>query len=308
MSTEPPRLDAIIFGHEVTHIGAPGLDKAQEAYQRESGSLATFLITTLLLPCLIRAPKDRDIRIINLVNPFYAASIPTFSDTAPPPLTASTWRKEGHRSLQSLIYTRHLQRILDALASGEAAPTVPDPQQPEVVVVSRKASNIITVAVAPGFSRAETIAPAMRASGISGGFSMIGFISYLFILPFLLFTTKNTTAAIQSIIYALFLPHPARIRRSEEGKEGNETVEVIEGGRLYRDVEAVTLPGIGEVLVGREDVGRAVWEDLEKRLETWIKDEETIIQDEKDVGKGKEKEGEPIPVSSSDLKGKQKAA
>ncbi|KDQ12007.1 hypothetical protein BOTBODRAFT_162186 [Botryobasidium botryosum FD-172 SS1] len=307
MSTEPPRLDAIIFGHEVTHIGAPGLDKAQEAHQRERGSLATFLITTLLLPCLLRAPKDRDIRIINLVNPFYAASIPTFKDTTPPPLTASTWHKEGHRSLQSLIYTRHLQRILDALASGEGAPAVPDPLLPEIPVV-KKASNIITVAVTPGFCRAETVAPAMRASGTSGSFSTVGFILYLLMLPFLFFTTKNTTAAIQTVLYALFLPHPSRIRpRSDEEKDKSETVEVIEAGRLYRDIDTVTLPGVGEVLVGREDVGRAVWEDFERRLETWIKDEEAEIQEGKEEGNGKGKDGDPVPASS-DPKGKKKAA
>jgi len=37
-----------------------------------------FLLTTLLLPALLVAPVERDIRIINIVNPFYAAAAPAF--------------------------------------------------------------------------------------------------------------------------------------------------------------------------------------------------------------------------------------
>ena len=45
-----------------------------EKEKRFSGSLSTFLITTFVLPTLLVAPSERDIRIINVINPFHAAA------------------------------------------------------------------------------------------------------------------------------------------------------------------------------------------------------------------------------------------
>ena len=61
------RIDAIIFAHEYHQIGWCFLHMDKEK-ERNAGSLATFLITTLLLPPLLLAPVERDIRIINVVN------------------------------------------------------------------------------------------------------------------------------------------------------------------------------------------------------------------------------------------------
>ncbi len=73
------RLDAIIFAHEHKHLGSPSLlsttTTSEDQRTRDSNSLATFLITTLLLPSLLVAPVERDIRIIHVVNPFYAAAV-----------------------------------------------------------------------------------------------------------------------------------------------------------------------------------------------------------------------------------------
>ncbi|KAG8867044.1 hypothetical protein FRC20_006835 [Serendipita sp. 405] len=82
LQSEPPRLDAVVFAHEYTHIGAlnaTASEQNREHTLRREGRLATFFWTTLLLPVLLTAPEDRDIRFINIVSPFYAAAVPSFS-------------------------------------------------------------------------------------------------------------------------------------------------------------------------------------------------------------------------------------
>ncbi|KAG1774634.1 hypothetical protein EV702DRAFT_1123526 [Suillus placidus] len=68
------RLDAIIFAHE---------------YQQLGSIITSFLILILLLPVLLVAPTERDIRIINVLNSFYAAAAPSYSPTPKPPSSSS---------------------------------------------------------------------------------------------------------------------------------------------------------------------------------------------------------------------------
>ena len=183
------RLDGIVFAHEYPGIGSIFASKAEHEEKREAGALATFLIITLLLPALLVAPVERDIRIVNVVNPFYAAGVPTFTSdiissmTLPPKATARPLLLgEGHRSLRTVVLTRHLQRILNALPNR--APTLdsktpggvpPEPKAPEgssrtkdsadSVEKSKQKfpSNIVAVTAAPGMSRTETIRAVLGA-------------------------------------------------------------------------------------------------------------------------------------------------
>ncbi|KAJ2932308.1 hypothetical protein H1R20_g4800, partial [Candolleomyces eurysporus] len=224
-SSTDQRLDAIVFAHEYPHVGALRPFRTQssfeeEAKHRERGSLASFLMTTLLLPSLLVAPPDRDIRIVNVVNPFYAAaSGPSFHDTHSVSLSSSqpdgkkrskpsTLLEEGIRSLRSVILTRHLQRILDALP----APQAPSTAGTEVTVVNPKMqkSNIVAVSVSPGVSRMDTVAPMINANwGIGEGKpSVIGIILYILLQPFLRIFTKSPNSSVQTVLHALFLPTP----------------------------------------------------------------------------------------------------
>lgn len=179
MTGEDHRLDAIVFAHEYRGIGSLlRRQSADTVDKRDTTSLATFLITTLLLPKLLVAPIERDIRIVNVVNPFYAAAAPLFPAKLTVVLTSPegaftrsdpVFVAEGYRSLRTAIFTRHLQRVLNALPNGAPPPSQSkdgsaQPQQ----VQPPKMSNIIAVTAAPGMSRVETISSLLGADRESG--------------------------------------------------------------------------------------------------------------------------------------------
>lgn len=170
---EQQRIDAIIFAHEYATIGSIFTKSTEEKdKQRQAASCATFLLTTLLLPALLVAPVERDIRLITLINPFYAAAAPFFSNQYAPlsmqaassPATKSLFVAEGNRALRTAVMMRHLQRILDALPTSSQVPRA-DTNVPVVPVVSDKVqrSNIVTVTVSPGMSRHDVVAPLLGA-------------------------------------------------------------------------------------------------------------------------------------------------
>jgi hypothetical protein len=197
------RLDGIVFAHEYAGVGSIFKSTAVHEERREAAALATFFMITLLLPALLVAPVERDIRIVNVVNPFYAAGVPTFTADIAASMNPSPANKrplllgEGHRSLRTIVLTRHLQRILNALPNraptldskmpggvapeGVATPTpasVNSEKDVDDKTKSKFPSNIVAVSVAPGMSRSETIRMALGAASDTDtpGYSMLGFI------------------------------------------------------------------------------------------------------------------------------------
>jgi len=182
------RLDAIVFAHEHKHIGSPGFlsarSKEEDQKDRDAGSLASFLISTLLLPALLVAPVERDIRIVNIVNPFYAAAagLPfstTFSE-ATSKKGKSIFLREGQRSLRSIVFTRHLQRVLDALPTAAQVPKTEEGSR-AVPVVNPKVqkSNIVAVSVSPGIGRVDTISSLLNADLMSPTGSYLGLFMFV---------------------------------------------------------------------------------------------------------------------------------
>lgn len=281
LTAKETRLDGIVFAHEYQQLGSiiSRQDSAVLTQERQNASLASFLILTLLLPVLLVAPAERDIRIINVVNPFYAAAAPSFSPTSKPPPSSPVFHQEGWRSLQMIVFTRHLQRVLDALPSGGQVPKTDDST---IHVVSDKVqkSNIVAVSVCPGLSRSDTIAPLLSA--VRGqNQSIFGIVLYMLLQPFLRLLTKSTTSAIQSVLHVLFLPTPfkSNARQATDAPE-----EVLKAGALYRECAVVNLrirspatadaadaqvPDDGEL--GGVHLGQAVWEGLEGALKEWEK-------------------------------------
>ncbi|KAJ3888097.1 hypothetical protein GG344DRAFT_17332, partial [Lentinula edodes] len=190
---------------------------------------ASFLLT-LLLPFLLTAPTERDIRIINVVNRFYAAaSAPSFSsafydsltsDKPPPP--NSTSLTEGTRSLRNVILIRHLQRILDALPAAQIPKT--DSDSSAILVVNSSIHKNLT---------------SWRSR-------------YLLALSLLHLFTKSSVAAVQSVLHVLFLPTPFKflsqtIRNQPKAKNNSlidesvtESSEVLKPG-MYAECAVVRL-------------------------------------------------------------------
>lgn len=166
LAGEVTRLDAIVFAHEYRHVGvlnflrpSRGYDEAEDAKKREAGTLATFLMTTLLLPALLVAPAERDIRIVNVINPFYAAAPNPAAPSLSNPKKQALFLTEGTRSLRQIIFTRHLQRILDALPSAPAPKAEDGSSTVPVVPPQAQKSNIVAVSVSPGIGRVDTVGP-----------------------------------------------------------------------------------------------------------------------------------------------------
>ncbi|EIN06399.1 hypothetical protein PUNSTDRAFT_89954 [Punctularia strigosozonata HHB-11173 SS5] len=266
------RLDAIVFAHEYQHIGAvlgsTDETRRQDEKEREAGSMATFLITTLLLPALLVAPVERDIRIVNVVNPFYAAAAPHYSPmsslplapspphssptsshaipTPPSPASSSVYILEGHRALRTAILTRHLQRILDALPNRSAPPPT-ESESSTIPVVSGQAqrSNIVAVSVSPGISRSDTVSRILGADRDSATtFSWLGLLIYILLQPVLFIFTKSSSVALQSVLHVLFLPTP--FKSLENASTGPTSLvpkrrgeEILKPGALYADCSVV---------------------------------------------------------------------
>jgi len=178
---EPSRLDAVIFVHEylpqVPHnvMLSDADDKQDDPTRLNRASMATFLLTTLILPSLLRAPSDRDIRFINVVNPLYAAAIPSFNPTRDAELPSSLFSKEGYRSLRSIIFGKHLQRVFDALVTTKektAAGPLIDPSGVETSAPAighlYKGSNILSITATPGyhFQYVRQVVSSARLRGI----------------------------------------------------------------------------------------------------------------------------------------------
>jgi len=212
----------------------------EEKTARDMGAMATFLLITLLLPAMLVAPIERDIRIINVVNPFYAAAIPRFDarftsskDKKNTAISArgtySSWLLEGQRSLRTAVFTRHLQRILDALPEpDDASSSSTGTSNSKKKLIPKKKSNIMAVTVSPGVSRTDTIAPFLLISetmdasilqqwfrGILYGFFPFYYArlltlisSYIILFPFLYLFTKSPQSAIQTVLHVLSVPRP----------------------------------------------------------------------------------------------------
>ena len=143
---------------------------------------------TLLLPAFLVAPIERDIRIISVINPFYAAALPSFSKrlastfaTEPQsisPRSQGVFLTEGHRALRTAVFARHLQRVLDALPNR--GPTLDGKKSTKDTPPSQqlrpKHSNILSISVCPGISRADTMAPLLNADRDSVSSSWRGLI------------------------------------------------------------------------------------------------------------------------------------
>jgi hypothetical protein len=128
------------------------------------------------------APVERDIRLITLINPFYATAACVFSAPPSSASSSSLLLAEGQRALRIAIFMRHLQRVLDALPPGsQVPPTDVNAQSIPVVGDNLKVqrSNIVPISVSPGISRADVVAPLLAVDSSRGSVSWLGMIMFV---------------------------------------------------------------------------------------------------------------------------------
>lgn len=112
-----------------------------------------FHFLNSILPFLLKAPMERSIRLVNVLGPFYPAAVPLvksspeeqarttdqlMNGTATSPIVQS-----GKAALRNLLLWRHLQRVLDALASvshnaAHKATAVPVPMETELEEIGKE--------------------------------------------------------------------------------------------------------------------------------------------------------------------------
>ena len=167
LTSQDTRLDALVFAHEYHGIGSWLRRGRAEQYAqaRETASLATFLMITLLLSALLVEPAERDIRIVGVVNPFYAAAAPGFVKQLTAATSSPILLSEGQRALRTTILMRHLQRVLDSLPneSPDAQKGKKSSSEKPTEKATPQPSNILTVSACPGISRKGTVAPLLGA-------------------------------------------------------------------------------------------------------------------------------------------------
>ncbi|KAJ9102878.1 hypothetical protein QFC19_004606 [Naganishia cerealis] len=221
---------------------------------------AKFYFLNSMLPFLLKAPMERSIRLVNVLGPFYSAAVPLIgssteergkaSDQLLSPEQNSPQRQasgphrvvspivqSGKASLRNVLLWKHLQKILDALASAshneafkQTAIPVPDEERREesssAGLRQRKGtegtasdvkeslpappptrkitvqSNILALPVVIGFNRWGIVRPLM---GLVAG-SYLGWALYILFSPLIYLLTPSTNSALQSILYALSAP------------------------------------------------------------------------------------------------------
>ncbi|KAF9026991.1 hypothetical protein BDZ89DRAFT_1067167 [Hymenopellis radicata] len=272
MSGDNTRIDALLLMHEYKHIGPFSFLSTNDVdleLERQTNSLSTFHLITTLLPGLLLAPVERDIRIINVVNRFYAA--------------AATARLS----------------VPFSSFSPEKSPS-PSPSTSSIPVASSNAqkSNIVAVTVSPGISRVDTIAPLLNADWTSFIWLVLAwalyiefashFHRYIFAQPVLRLFIKTPTSAMQTVLHALFLPTPFKVISKEkppagEGEAGSvidKSVlgmpeEVLKPGALYAEMRRCETEKrrlwnwVDDGELGGEATGRAVWEAYEAAVKVW---------------------------------------
>lgn len=211
------KVDAVVWAYGVGNVldssllsptATPVATTSDRFLTPEEDERTRFLFFTLFLPQILNSTKtsSRSIRLVTLLHPIFpagfstspllhpsSASAPTttvtndagVTTTVDPLPPASYALRESYHAVRSILFTSHLQRILDALAmKGEAeAAEVPegadesvkprDQQEDDEDVAGAAAaraeaatkppvgrrSNILAVSVAPGWHTSSVLRP-----------------------------------------------------------------------------------------------------------------------------------------------------
>lgn len=121
-----------------------GVQRPKERGVSWTAEQAKFHFLNSILPFLLKAPMERSIRLINVLSPFYSAAVPLLksspeeqgqaTDKVLSGTEGSPVVQSGKAALRNILLWRHLQRVVDALASvshneAHKATAVPVPEE-----------------------------------------------------------------------------------------------------------------------------------------------------------------------------------
>lgn len=165
------RVDALVLGgnwecslDDVPKAWRPSVDGDDDQVRWTPAQLHFHLITSLL-PHLLKAPAERNIRIVQLVSPAWSAALPgvekSMQGKAPAP-ERGPLPAAAKRGVSALLCQERLALVLNTLASAAYSKrdVVPDPSAPAPKKRdSSVQSNILALSVIMPWARDEVVRP-----------------------------------------------------------------------------------------------------------------------------------------------------
>lgn len=167
----PRRVDSIIFlpldsARYSINSSIRRSDEGLEISQAEL--LGRFHLVNVLLPSLLLLPPNRDIRIVTLLSPWYAAGAAFLSekdnfkkliDGRKSGSTKSPWTNDGSNSIVWLALSRELQRRIQLMTDADQRPRTKLPGIDDEGNVTGKATptNVNLINVCSGFERGRDV-------------------------------------------------------------------------------------------------------------------------------------------------------
>ncbi|OCF34854.1 hypothetical protein I316_03400 [Kwoniella heveanensis BCC8398] len=291
------RVDAIVLGHGWEVELDP---KILKQVRNESNSKSKskewnthqfqFHLLTALLPSLLRAPAERDIRIVNLISPTWSAALPSLEGKNS---RTDSVNLTGRRSINTLLLMKHFQLVLDTLeavaqgkvkpvpASGKGKGTGPAEDATVKKRDKNVKSNILAISVIMGWARQEVIKGSLVSSALSR-------LLWIILYPLILVFTPSSRSIVQSILFALSAPvRKGTIddtpRVAQDPSVSLDSIEQrrsgVAGGDVVRDCAVVDLPPV----LSDPALAKAVYDQLEKEVEQGVK----AAQEKKKATEGK---------------------
>lgn len=267
---------------------------AEQTYVRQV--LAPFHLVNTLLPSLLLMPPNRDVRIVSVVSPWYAAGLAQFDKIdeplrGPQPRVYQPWTYLGAATLHWIVLASELQRRVNLLAEADtrSRSKLPGIDVDEVTTVptgtlQRKGqrSHISSVLVCPGYERSSQLTAFFGTVPPFAHHKVLSVLLWALLLAlyplFWLFgksATRGADAALWGVTARLAsgVSAPSRATREDILAPGESDDDArqwpgIEAARLYREGRIV-VPPMPAQLEGKADASE-LWNKTEARVEALL--------------------------------------
>ncbi|GAA6042443.1 hypothetical protein JCM8097_008455 [Rhodosporidiobolus ruineniae] len=301
------------------YVDQPAGEGRTERYH-QAKLVGPHALVQLLLPVLLRsvATSTTPIRIINCVNPFYAAVPPAPDALDPTRLDypagrgkgrvyprKAPWVAMGRVGAASVLLWSEFSRRLSS-TSASSAPAPPPADLPAGAAPPSSSAPILALSVCPGLTRSSLLS-LLRASPSSPHFSYLGLLLYFAFFPLIRVFAKSADEAAQGVVGALTgdIEGKERKKRTARGAGGAKEGEgekraavqeeeearrmVVRGGALYREGKEVRVPLFAHL---SPSAACDLWDSECKLVERVLG---AVVKEEKEREKagGKKEEGRP---------------